>query len=339
MFLTHAGAGTGTLYVVEQGGTVLTFAADGSRGAAPFLDIHERITSGGERGLLGLAFHPRFRDNGRFFVDYTNTDGDTIVSEFRRGPDGTLDPSQERLLLKVDQPFSNHNGGMLAFGPDGGLYIGLGDGGSAGDPQGNGQDREQHLGKILRILVDPAGDAPYGIPEGNPFAGGGGRPEIWDLGLRNPWRFSFDRATGDLYVGDVGQGATEEIDVHAAGTAGGLNFGWNVMEGPDCYRADSCARDGLTLPVAWYSHEDGCSITGGYVYRGTSSPALSGVYLYSDYCSGTVWGIASRDAMAGSAKARVLIESGYPVSSFGEDEAGELYLVSLGGTVYRVTGR
>ena len=337
-FVTNAGDGSGDLYAVEQVGRVVKVSQGQSGPRDPWLDISGRIASGGERGLLGLAFHPDYKANGRFFVDYTNTDGNSVISEFMRSADGTVDPATERVLIEVDQPYPNHNGGMLAFGPDGYLYIGLGDGGSAGDPQGNGQNLTTELGKILRIDVDAVD--PYGIPATNPFQPGnaqGARPEIWDWGVRNPWRFSFDRASGALYIGDVGQDQTEEIDVEPAGL-GGRNYGWNIMEGDHCYSATKCNQTGLTAPVATYSHALGCSVSGGYVYRGARFAArLSGRYFYADYCSGTVWTVDAGAALAGQpVTPTVFGTTGFGVPSFGEDEAGELYIVDGAGAIYSV---
>jgi glucose/arabinose dehydrogenase len=335
-FVTNAGDGSGLLYVVEQGGRIssLSGCQSGPSGT-PWLDISDRVGSGGERGLLGLAFHPEFESNGRFFVDYTDLEGNSVISEFSAASGGTVDSSAERLLLGVDQPFANHNGGMLAFGPDGYLYVGLGDGGSGGDPMGNGQNLGTLLGKILRIDVD-SGD-PYGIPTDNPFQPGndqGARPEIWDWGVRNPWRFSFDRESGGLFIGDVGQNQTEEIDVEPAGD-GGRNYGWNVMEGDHCYTAATCGQDGLTVPVATYSHDDGCSVTGGYVYRGTRYPSLVGQYFYADLCSGTVWSFDADAALAGEpVTPQVFGHVDFAPSSFGEDESGELYIVDHEGSIY-----
>ena len=340
LFAGHAGDGSGRLFVIEQVGRVRVLR-DGRLLPDPYLDITDRIAAGGERGLLGLAFAPTFAEDGSFFVDYTDRDGNTVVSEFR-APDPAADradPASERILLRIDQPYANHNGGALAIGPDGLLWIATGDGGSGGDPQGNGQRLDTLLGKLLRIDPRPAGDAQYGIPADNPFVGRAGgrkqaRGEIWAYGLRNPWRFSFDRATGDLWIGDVGQGTIEEIDHWPAGSAAGPNFGWNTMEASSCFEpAEGCATSGLVLPVTEYRHGPGCSVTGGYVYRGASVPGLVGTYLYSDYCSGTIWGL---DAAAESPAPRVLLDSGRSVASFGEDEAGEVYVVDLAGQVLRV---
>jgi glucose/arabinose dehydrogenase len=306
--------------------------------AEPFLDVASRTSSGGERGLLGLAFSPSFTDDRRFFVNYTDPGGNTVVAEYRVSADdpGRADPASERVVLRIEQPYANHNGGGLAFGPDGLLWIGTGDGGSGGDPEGRAQRLDTLLGKFLRIDPDPQDGAPYTVPADNPFVGrDGARAEIWASGLRNPWRFSFDRATGDLWIGDVGQGAWEEIDVLRTGTAGGANLGWNVMEGSHCFEpAEGCDTDGLVLPVAEYDHGQGCSVTGGVVYRGAAIPGLAGTYLFGDFCSGTIWGL---DAAAGRPAARVLAATGLAIASFGEDEAGELYVADLsGGRVLRV---
>jgi len=339
--IVSAGDGSGRLFVVEQGGQV-RIVRDGRLLPTPFLDISDEITSGGERGLLGLAFHPDFRDNGRLFVDYTDANGDTRVSSFTIDPStpDAVDPSSERRLLFVKQPFPNHNGGALAFGPDGFLYVSLGDGGSGGDPQGNGQSLTTLLGKILRIDVDhPSGGRGYGIPKDNPYASGvgGRRPEIWLTGLRNPWRIAFDPANGDLWIGDVGQSAWEEIDVQRAGVPGGTNFGWNRMEGTHCYQPSrGCADAALTLPVAEYGHEQGCTVIGGIVYRGTQQPVIRGGYLFADYCSGRVWAIdPARDDVR---TPTVVADTPHSFAAFGVDEAGEAYAVDIGaGTLLRIT--
>jgi glucose/arabinose dehydrogenase len=336
-----AGDDSGRIFVVQQGGQI-RIVRGGSLVADPFLDISARITSGGERGLLGLAFHPNFPTDPRLFVNYTDANGDTQVSSFTvdAGRPDAADGNSEVKLLHLAQPFPNHNGGAVVFGPDGYLYISTGDGGSGGDPLGNGQSLKTLLGKILRIDVDRTdANLPYAIPPGNPFVGtADALPEIFLYGLRNPWRLSFDRATGDLWIGDVGQGAWEEIDVARAGGAD-ENFGWNTMEGNHCFSPpDGCTRTGLTPPVAEYSHESGCTVIGGYVYRGSAQPALAGGYLFGDYCSGTVWAIDSAsDALRDPA---VVLESGASISSFGEDEAGELYATDIGGgKLLRVTAR
>ncbi len=340
LLVTSAGDGTGRLFVVEKTGRIRIIES-GELLDTPFLDVSDRLVSGGEQGLLGLAFHPAFATTGRFFVDYTDLHGDTVVSEFAISADDPdrADPASERILLQVDQPYANHNGGNLVFGPDGFLYVGMGDGGSGGDPMGNGQRLDTLLGKMLRIDVDTrTGDAAYGIPPGNPFdERDDARPEIWAFGLRNPWRFSFDRETGDLWIGDVGQSAWEEIDRIGPEDAG-ADLGWNVMEGRVCFQpASGCDESDLTLPVAVYGHEDGCAVTGGFVYRGSRWPALAGAYLFADSCSGMIWGLDAADPRAASPT--VLLETGFGISSFGQDESGELYVADLiGGTVLQIQG-
>ncbi|MCE7939225.1 glucose dehydrogenase [bacterium] len=340
--VVDAGDGSGRLFVVERQG-VVRVVRDGTVAEPAFLDLRDRVTDdASEQGLLGLAFHPRYPADDRLFVDYTDGEGDTVVGVFR-APAGTavVDASAESVLLRQDQPAANHNGGHLAFGPDGYLYIGFGDGGT--DHRANAQRPGTWLGKILRVDVDadppyPAADRRYGIPASNPFAADPDfLPEIWAYGLRNPWRFGFDRLTGDLFIGDVGAGAWEEIDHQPAGDAGGRNYGWPIYEADGCYREDpDCDSAIVTVaPILSYPHEDGnCAVTGGTVYRGAASPALWGVYLYADYCSGRVWG-AARDS-AGAWRSVPLLDSSLAISSFGEDAAGEVYATDLGGGVYRV---
>jgi glucose/arabinose dehydrogenase len=333
--VTHAGDGSGRLFIVEQTGAIRVMR-DGEILDEPFLDVGGMIVAGGEQGLLGLAFHPDYARNGRFFVDYTDVNGDTVVAEYGVSDDpDRADQDSARTLLQVDQPFSNHNGGQLDFGPDGFLYVALGDGGSAGDPDGNGQNTDVLLGKLLRLDVD-SGD-PYGIPPDNPFANGGGEPEIWAYGLRNPWRFSFDSRTDELWIADVGQGEFEEINRRPA-AAGGLNYGWDQMEGPECYEGGECDPAGKIVPISGYDHDLGCSVTGGYVYRGKDFPELRGGYVFGDYCSGFIWAI---DATAGESTEPIeLMSSGLSISSFGLDEAGELYLTDLAaGQQLRVVSR
>ena len=337
--VTNAGDGSGRLLVVEKQGTIRV-VKDGVVSASPFLDIRSLVNSAdNERGLLGLAFHPKFAENGRFFVGYTakNEENANTFAEYRV-PKGstTADPASARVLIAIPDKFSNHNGGMLAFGPDGYLYLGTGDGGSGGDPDRNGQKLSTLLAKILRIDVDSS-EQPYGIPKDNPFARrGDARPETWAYGLRNPWRFSFDRATGDLWIADVGQNNVEEINFQPAASKGGENYGWSVMEGNSCFRPpDSCNRNGLVLPIHDYSHADGgCSVTGGYVYRGKSIPALRGAYLLADYCLSVLSAIR-RDG--GRTQVDQPGASPKGISAFGEDESGEIYAVSdIDGKLYRL---
>jgi len=340
VYVTGDGSGTGWLYALEQAGRIVALSPDGDVSTVPVLDIRDRITAGGEQGLLGVALHPDFRDNGRLFVNYTRAeDGATTISEFLVGDAGTADPAGERVLLVIDQPYPNHNGGMVTFDSDGMLLIGMGDGGSGGDPEGHGQNPESLLGKMLRIDVDSAdGAEPYAIPTDNPFLDvAGTRPEILALGVRNPWRFSVDRATGDLWIGDVGQGDQEEVSVVPVGS-GGLNLGWNRMEGDACYSEADCDASDLVLPVATISHGDGaCSVIGGYVYRGNAIPALAGGYLYTDLCVGTLWVLdAAAGIAAGTATPVPVGEGTGTMVSFGEGDDGELFVVDQGGSVLRV---
>jgi glucose/arabinose dehydrogenase len=324
------------LYVVEQGGRI-RIVRNGQLQAASFLDIASRISSGGERGLLGLAFHPQFATNRRFFVNYTNPAGDTHISEFRAGSADAADPSSERLLLEVAQPFANHNGGGLAFDNSGRLLVALGDGGSGGDPQNNGQSLGTLLGKISRIDVDSG--SPYAIPADNPFlATAGARGEIWAFGLRNPFKIAFDRPTGDLYIGDVGQNRIEEIDIGLAARRGGENYGWRITEGTQCFNPSSgCDRTGITLPVYEYAHSEGCSVTGGVVYRGCRVPALAGTYFFADFCSGLVRSFRFANGSAGELRDWTSGLRGVSApSSFGVDAAGEVYVVDYDGELYRL---
>ncbi|MFN8110851.1 MAG: PQQ-dependent sugar dehydrogenase [Thermoleophilia bacterium] len=326
LFATSAPGQPG-LYVVQQSGRVLHLV--NGRVTGTFLDVHDRITTGGERGLLGLAFHPDYAQNGRLFVDYTDSQGNTRVVQFTASGDRQrVDTSTAKQILEVDQPYENHNGGMLAFGPDGMLYIGLGDGGSGGDPQHRAQDLGTLLGKILRIDVDH-GD-PYAIPADNPFRStSGARPEIWFYGLRNPWRFSFDRATGDMWIGDVGQNAIEEVDRAPAGQ-GGLNFGWSAWEGRSRFGNPQRPGSTVTMPVFQYLHRNGgVSVTGGYVYRGAKVPALKGRYLVADWANGHVWSIRA-GAKPGDVRdiTRRLGVRLHGVTSFAEGAGGEVYVIA-----------
>lgn len=335
--ISHAGDGSDRLFLAQQSGQVRILAG-GSLLPTPFIDIADRLTSGGEQGLLGLAFPPGYAQKGYFYLHYSRSgDGATVLSRFRVTADPNLAlAASEEVLLVVPQPFANHNGGQLAFGPDGLLYLGLGDGGSGGDPQGNGQNPASLLGKLLRLEV-VSGVVPYGIPPDNPFAANpAGRPEIWALGLRNPWRFSFDRASGDLFVADVGQNTWEEINHQAAAAPGGANYGWNILEGAACFSpAVGCLPPPAAVaPVAVYDHSLGCSVTGGYVYRGPGNPGLQGLYFYGDFCSGRIWGLGQGTA---GWENRLLADTDLLIASFGEDEAGRLYLADYGsGTVLRI---
>jgi glucose/arabinose dehydrogenase len=294
-------------------------------------------TSGNEEGLLSVAFPPDYATKKHFYVYYTNNNGDLVIARYGLLNDNQADPNSEQLVLMISHPdFSNHNGGQLAFGPnDGYLYAGIGDGGSGGDPNNNGQNTAAFLGKILRLDVETGNPNSYTIPSTNPFTQTGiHRGEIWALGVRNPWRFSFDRQTGDLYIGDVGQNIYEEIDFQAAASGGGQNYGWKTMEGAHCFGSTTCDQTGLTLPVAEYTHSDGCSVTGGFVYRGQTFPELQGIYLYADYCSGKVWGLRF---VGGNWQNTQLLSTTHSISTFGEDEAGNLYLTSYGtGEIYQV---
>ena len=326
--MTTARDGSGRLFIILQGGQIVIF--DGKRVLpTPFLDLRDRVSSGGERGLLSLAFHPDFARNRAFFVNYTNQSGHTVIARFEVSPQtpNVASPASERLVLTVPQPYANHNGGQLQFGPDGFLYIGMGDGGSSGDPQNRAQNPHELLGKLLRIDVNRF---PYRIPADNPWVNRPeGRPELWALGLRNPWRFSFDRLTGDLYIADVGQNHREEINVQPAGHPGGQNYGWRRMEGQHCFKPASGCNDGtLTLPVLEYDHRLGSAVIGGYVYRGTQVPALVGRYVYGDFGSGRVWAAQIRQ---GAWVNEELLATSLSISSFGEDEAGELYLIDYAG--------
>jgi glucose/arabinose dehydrogenase len=325
LYVTQAPDDTDRLFVVEQPGRI-RIVRNHALVPVPFLDIGARVRVGAEQGLLGLAFHPAYERNGCFFLDYTRaSDGATVIAEYRRSSNPDRAIPDERVLLLVPQPYPNHKGGMVEFGPDGFLYVALGDGGAGGDPENRGQNRQELLGKILRIDVDHG--MPYAVPSDNPFAKGGGRPEIFAYGLRNPWRFSFDRKTGELWAADVGQNAWEEIDIIRQGG----NYGWRIMEGSHCYAPRTgCRTDGLIMPVAEYANTGKhCSIIGGYVYRGARIPALSGVYLYGDYCSGEIFGLVDGGQ-------RVLLATGFRLSSFGQDRTGELYVVDLKGGVHRL---
>ncbi len=332
--LALTNAGDERIFVTQQPGQILILGR-----TTPFLDIHSRVSCCEERGLLSVAFHPHYRDNGLFFVDYTNLNGDTVIARYSvsaSDPDRG-DPSSEAILLTIAQPYANHNGGQLQFGPDGDLYIGMGDGGSGGDPENRAQALNTLLGKLLRIDVDSA--FPYAVPPTNPFANtAGARGEIWAYGLRNPWRFSFDHYTNDLWIADVGQNKYEEVDWQLGSSHGGENYGWRLTEGLHCYNPSAnCPTAGITMPVVEYTHDGGnCSITGGYRYRGQLYPRLFGMYIYGDYCSGRIWGATPQHD--GTVTTQLLLDTTLQISSFGEDVHGELYVVNIqSGSVYQIT--
>ncbi|MFL5757573.1 MAG: PQQ-dependent sugar dehydrogenase [Chloroflexota bacterium] len=343
VLVVGAGDRSGRLFIVEQTGRIRIWKA-GQVLAKPFLDISASVSKGGEQGLLGLAFHPSFATNGKFYVDFTNASGSTAISEYRVSSTDrdVADQSTGRRIITITQPYANHNGGNIAFGPDRMLYIGMGDGGGAGDPDNRAQSIGSLLGKILRIDVNgTSGTKRYRVPSDNPYVGRTGADEIWARGLRNPWRWSFDRATGDLWIGDVGQSRYEEID-RARRTSTTLagrnaNYGWRVMEGRHCYNpATGCSTTGKTYPLGEYSHTYGCAVTGGYVYRGTAYPALAGGYFYGDYCSGRIWSMPA-NTTANPAAGVQMLDTDMMITSFGQDDAGELYVVDgPGGRIFEI---
>ena len=325
-------SGDSRLFVVEQVGRIRIIQS-GQLLPIPFLDITSRVLSGGERGLLSVAFHPQYQTNGFFYVYFTGAGGEIRVERFTVSSNANqANASSPKVVLTAAHPRSNHNGGLAMFGPDGMLYLGLGDGGGGGDPDLNGQKQTTILGKILRIDVS-TGD-PYSIPAGNPFAGrSDARQEIWAMGLRNPWRFAFDRSAGNLYVADVGQDRTEEVNVVNTARAG-VNYGWNVMEGSSCYASSTCNKQGLEVPVLEYGHDNGeCSVTGGFVYRGSAMPELAGTYFYSDYCAGWIRSFVFNGTATD--KRQWDLGSVGSVTSFGEDSSGELYMTSANGRIYK----
>lgn len=331
LYVTHAPNDDKRLFIVEKDG-LIRILADGKVDPTPFLDIRDRTSRGSEQGLLGLAFHPGFRENGRFVVNYTDLKGDTVIAELLASPPSAprVDGGTARTLLKIEQPYANHNGGCLQFGPDGMLYIGLGDGGSGGDPEGNAQNLGTLLGKMLRIELGEPGS--YVSPRDNPFAGrSGARPEIWAYGLRNPWRFSFDSLSGRLFVADVGQNTTEEVNI----VERGKNYGWNLMEGSKCF-VEGCDPSGFERPITEYGRSEGVSVTGGYFYRGRSVLRLVGRYVFADFGSGTIWTLTEESP--GFWKREVLFRKPMAISSFGEDAKGELYVVDFAGSIYRFDG-
>ena len=330
-----APAGDPTRWFIPEKGGRVRVVRSGALLSGAYLDLSSIVSGGAEQGLLGIVFHPGYPADPRVFVNYTDSAGDTHVVSYRvsSNPD-VAEPASAAEILFVHQPFANHNGGGLAFGPDGFLSVALGDGGSEGDPQGNGQSLGTLLGKILRLDVDSA--SPYAIPAGNPFVGQtSARGEIWSFGLRNPFRFSFDRSTGDLYIGDVGQDTREEIDFAPRSSAGGENYGWNRTEGTLCFGASSCDRTGITFPVAEYGHDVGCAVTGGYVYRGSSIPSLRGHYFYGDFCSGFVRSLRIDGGVAVDEREWPQLAPGGQITSFGQDSAGEVYVIISEGSVFR----
>jgi glucose/arabinose dehydrogenase len=342
VYVTHAGDGSGRIFVVEQTGYIRIFK-NGALLSTPFLDVHSRVSCCGEQGLLSVAFPPGYESKGYFYVDYTNTSGNTVVARYHvnpTNPDVAI-TSTEQIVLAVSQPFANHNGGQLAFGPhDGYLYIGLGDGGSGGDPGNRAQNPDELLGKLLRIDVETGNPVTYTIPVTNPYTQTAGyRGEVWALGLRNPWRFSFDRQTQALYVGDVGQSSWEEIDYQPVSSPGGENYGWRCYEGNHAYNTTGCGPAGnYTSPVFEYSHTLGCSVTGGFVYRGVVYPRMQGVYFYGDACSGRIWGLKFDGSSWQNTQLSQLANASYAITTFGEDEVGNVYIAHYNnGTVYQIT--
>jgi glucose/arabinose dehydrogenase len=332
LYVTHAF--DDRLFILEQNGIIRIYQ-NGDLLPTPFLDVTGPVGyNSNEQGLLGLAFHPNYQENGFFFLNYTDENGRTNIARYRVSNDPNVaDPASAQILLTIPQPFANHNGGMIAFGPDGYLYVGMGDGGSQGDPQGNGQNPGALLGSLLRLDVTST-DGSYTIPADNPFIDNpNARPEVWATGFRNPWRFSFDRVTGDLFVADVGQNMWEEVSWLANGTPGGQNFGWNVMEANHCYTAN-CNPDDFVPAIFEYDHTRGCSISGGYIYRGEQFLSLYGNYFAADFCSGTIWGVFQNPD--GSWQSTIVHQSGIPINSFGEDANGELYVVARTGQILQI---
>lgn len=331
--LQSAGDGSGRLFVTEQVGLTRVIQ-NGALANAPFLDIRNKVTTQGEMGLLGLAFHPSFAQNGKFYVHYDRTNAagafQSVIAEYRVGGAGQADPASERILLTVDQPqFTNHKGGQLAFGPDGFLYVALGDGGGKGDPSNNGQNPQTLLAKVLRIDIDTASNGrQYGVPVDNPFVSGGGLPETWAWGFRNPFRFSFDRSTGRMFLGDVGENRFEEVDI----VQRGANYGWSTMEANHCFKPTTgCNETGLTMPIFEYDHSGEAGIIGGYVYRGSKITGLQGSYVFGDLSSGHIWALT--ETSPGNWSRTLLISSGKSITSFGQDQDGELYVLDAAGSV------
>lgn len=346
VFLTAPPGDNARIFVIEKGGTVKILNRNDGTLISTFIDITPLVSTGSEQGLLGLAFDPQYATNRRFYLSYTDINGNSVIARFLANPLNLnlAIPTADHVILTVSQPFTNHNGGMIVFGQDGFLYIGLGDGGSAGDPGNRAQNLSNLLGKLLRIDVSQSGPPPlatYTIPPSNPCLGQAGvRPEIWSIGLRNPWRYSFDRLSGDLYLADVGQGDREEVNFSplASGGGKGLNYGWNVLEGTVCFPLGApCNPAGLVHPVVEYDHGSGCSITGGYVYRGSAIPALQGAYFYSDFCTSFVRSFRSVNGQVTQHFDWASLNPGENITSFGEDNQGELYVMTSQGGLYRIS--
>lgn len=345
LFLTYVPGDSARLFILEQNSGKILILKNESILSTPFLNIGSLLSTGGERGLLGLAFHPNYPNNGFFYVNYTNTSGNTVIARYTISANPDLaDPSSAQTVLTIDQPFSNHNGGIIAFGPDGYLYIGTGDGGSGGDPGNRAQSGNTLLGKILRIDID--GGSPYAVPPDNPFVGSPDfRDEIWAYGLRNPWRFSFDKQTGDMFIGDVGQNIWEEVDFQPASSNGGENYGWRCYEGNHAFNTTGCGSSAdYVFPIHEYSHGSGdCSITGGHVYRGCAMPDMGGTYFFGDFCSGRIWSFKYDGANMTeftNRTAELAPGSGLAInmiSSFGTDIRGEIYILDYGdGEIYKI---
>jgi glucose/arabinose dehydrogenase len=345
LFLASPPGDSTRIFVIEKRGTVQILDRNTGTLVSTFINITPLVSTGSEQGLLGFAFDPQYATNRRFYLSYTDTSGNAVIARFLADPNNPNQalPTADHIILTLSQPFSNHNGGMITFGQDGFFYIGFGDGGSAGDPGNRAQNLSNLLGKLLRIDISQSGPPPlaaYTVPPSNPCVGQTGvRSEIWSVGLRNPWRFSFDRLSGDLYLADVGQGEREEVNLSPLGSGGGkgLNYGWNVLEGTRCYPLGAlCSSAGLTQPVVEYNHGSGCSITGGYVYRGSAIAALQGTYFYSDFCTSFIRSFRYVNGQVTQHFDWASLNPGENITSFGEDNQGELYVMTSQGGLYRI---